>query len=429
MTPMNWNDFKLKMAEWFKFLKRLNPIFKGFISILKGFSSILKWISSNGAAFILFFALIVAFEGRRLYDLPFLYPVEELAGRMDESRQKRLDYKEKLNHLKLKKQLLHRHLNLGNSFLNDDRHEAAKKEFDRALGLDPLNIRAQQGLSKVSVYEDFSDKKNYNPETVRRRIDAILKENKTDPHANALMGNLRLRLNDPEKALAHYDIAINSDAKIASAYFGKGCLYQFHFNDPVKDPDKATGKDPGKDPEKATGKRLDNALEMYETAVRLSPWNTRYLDNLATIYVEKKKFKTAIETYKKIMRTDPDFILPYFEIARPYFFSGHPKMALQYLEHRALAGLNDPEKTAADKNRLPWVFKHKTKTVYISTIAQKKYYVLRLMTEIAAIQKKQTQAQSYANRAVVQAKKIDPFKKDAINELALVDINRFKNRE
>ena len=386
MMPMNWENIKRIFMKW-----------------LKQTDAMSKWITAHWAALVFYFAALSVILGWCLYGLSILYPVEELAGRQSEFRQKKLEYEEKLTSLKSKKKLIKRHVSLGNSFLNDDRHLAAKKEFDRAKELDSLNIAAQEGLSKVSVYEDFFDKKNYTPETIRRRIDAILEENKKDPHANALMGHLFLRLENWEKALAHYEMAIASDTKMASAYFGKGWLHQFH------------------------GSASDNArqaLEMYETAASLSPWNTRYLDNLGGMYVKNKQFDRAIATYEKIMRLDPDFILPYFEIAMPYLCLKKPKMALAYLKDRALAKLNDTEKTDADKNRPPWVFRLETKTIYVSTIAQKKYYALALIAKITANDKKQTDAALWANKAAIQAKKISPLKKKALDALALADMSR-----
>ncbi len=377
MRRFNWKNSKIILCR-----------------ILKAADSFFRWFSPNLAAVVLVVAMLAWISASFFYkDVSILYPVEEIMTRISEFKVKQGKYRDRIDKLKFKKKLLKRHLDLGNSFLNDDRHKPAKKEFERALKIDPLNIKAQTGLSKTGIYEDFADRKNYSPETVKRRIDAILKENGKDPHANALLGNLYLRLDLPEKARRHYKTAIESGKKIASAYFGMGYLHQKYDNDP------------------------DRALEMYEKAVDISPWNTRYLANMAGIRAEKKHFKKAVETYKKMIRLDPDFILSYCGIARAYIFAGKLKMARKYLEQRVLTMLNDPDKTEADKNRRPWVFRK----VYISKIPQKRYYALCLAAGIAAAQKEDRKAASFRKKAAEQAEELDPSKKQKIDDLVKAD--------
>ncbi len=304
-----------------------------------------KWISDNWPLLAICGILIAWI----VHDVSIFQPFEEMAARQAEYRGKKEKREDQM-------EMVERHLVLGNTFLDNSRFEAAKEQFNSVEKLDEMNPNAQMGLFKTGVYEAMQ--KNYIPEVVDRRIKFILAENAKDPHGLVLMGNLYEQIGRIDEAMAQYEEALKFDpesspffeAKPSSAYFALGLLY------------RRQGKN-------------DKALEMGKNAVALSPFNERYLTNLACVYREKGDYKDAIEMLEKVLNLDNEYLLPYFEIALAYWMKGELDWAVTY-QDRLAAMLKEEKYTDLSKNNDVWVFKAGGEVVELFSIKEKRCYAL-----------------------------------------------------
>ncbi|MBV6448978.1 tetratricopeptide repeat protein [Nitrosomonas sp.] len=116
---------------------------------------------------------------------------------------------------------------------------------------------------------------------------------------------------------------------------------------------------------------LTQALLHYQKAVKHSPWNQRYLNNLAVTLRKLGRYAESINYYEKILTLDRDYLLAHVGIAQSYAHSRKLEMAKRYLEQfMALAG----QQTVSDqlKNQATWNF-HGT---LLETPDEKRQYAL-----------------------------------------------------
>ena len=83
----------------------------------------IEWIKVNWVLVGFCFTLVGIFLAWAFYDVSFLLPLEEMEVRQKETRDK-IEKKKRL------KQMLARHLELGNTFLNNERYKEAAQEFN-----------------------------------------------------------------------------------------------------------------------------------------------------------------------------------------------------------------------------------------------------------------------------------------------------------
>ena len=302
------------------------------------FSRALNWMSTHWVL-VLFCLSVLSFLGAWiLYGVSPLHPLKRIAYEQQE-------YEHNAAQRELTKRMVGHQLALGKSFLDIGQHEAAKREYQEALKIDPANAEAQMGLYKAGVYESIQGQ--YSPEVIEQRINLVLSVHPEDPHAYAFLGKLYASI-DEDTAIKHYEKARSLDSSVAVAYFGLSVLY-----------DKWG--------------RLDEAIEMLETATKLSKWNQSYLNNLAYLYTKKKQYSQATETYKRVFQLDEAFLLTYYEIANLYRLMGNLEEALLY-QQALVRGLNDPEITALPKNEMSWYIEMGDEDIYFHDLPEKMYY-------------------------------------------------------
>jgi len=271
----------------------------------------------------------------------------------------------------VRKQILDRHLAVANDFLKIGQYEKAKAEYQKAFDYDKENTLSSDGLEIVKALEELEN--DTEPiENIRRTADRLLKQSPENPFVHLLLGHL-YAYDDAAKAQQHYQKAISLDSSFAEAFFSLGVLLQKQ----------------GKDKE---------ALDNFEKAVQHSEFSTPYLTNLAYLYFKTGQNEKSLEIYGKILRNDKFYILAYCEIANVYFRMKNFKSAVTYLNH-ALDKLNDPKISNLPENQGHWFFELYKKQVYVSSVWEKKYYVLQSLALTSERLGNPVKAHEYMNQA------------------------------
>lgn len=251
---------------------------------------VLKFLRVKWVLVVAAFSIVMATLGWIIYDVSPLHPVREIALRQEQ---------ETFRH-----KLIQRHLSLGNDFLSIGQLDAARYEFNQVKELDPYNIEAWFGLLKAAVFQPI-DAKDYDPEIAHRRLSAILDERPDDSHALAFLGEV-YRTIDEETALSYYKKALENNPGNATAYFGKGAVYD------------RQGK-------------TDEAIAMYKKASDISPWNQTFLNNLAYQHYLRGEYYTAESLYLLLLRLDGRFLLSYYMLANTQLMLGDQTTAKKNL--------------------------------------------------------------------------------------------------
>jgi len=291
--------------------------------------SAITWINAN--AFFLTICLSVAgmFVAHFGFQVAVFQPLEEIAFKQQEYREKHLAKT-------FQKQMVNRHLKLANAFLYDEDITAAIAQYQKALKLDPTNPEAQMGIFIADIYQK-QQKQSCQPGTIRRQIQFIFSEaDQTNVFkylhpealANVIMGNLTAWQGNMESAQTYFETVINLVPEASSAWFGLGLIHE--------------------------SKNPQQALECYQQAVKQSPWNERYLNNLAGMYGKLKQFEQAIKTYEFILTMDEAYLLGYCDIAIVFAQNKKPDKAASYL-NALIQKLNTKHYMDMKKNQSAWI--------------------------------------------------------------------------
>ncbi|MHC4146183.1 MAG: tetratricopeptide repeat protein [Planctomycetota bacterium] len=352
------------------------------------FSRALNWMSTHWVIVLFFISVLSVLGASVLYKVSPLYPLKKIHYEQQESKHNEAQRE-------LTKRMVGHQLALGKSFLDIGQHEAAKLEYREALKIDPTNPEAQMGLYKAGVYESIQGQ--YSPEVIEQRINLIRDVNSEDPHAYAFLGKLYASI-DKDTAIKHYEKAKSLDPNVAVAYFGLSILY-----------DKRG--------------RLDETIEMLETATKLSKWNQNYLNNLAYFYAKNKQYPQAIETYKRVLQLDEPFLLTYYEIANVYRLMSNFEEAHLY-QQALVNGLNDPEITALPKNKVAWYFEVGDEDIYFYDLLEKKYYAYYSFSVTLFMLGKEQEAERFMKMA--DDLEIDDQHQKSIKALVDFDLTRLR---
>jgi tetratricopeptide (TPR) repeat protein len=245
------------------------------------------------------------------------------------------------------------HISLGNDFLNVGQIEAASDEFENAKKLDPYNSEADFGLLKVSVFKPLAGGVDDDPEIAQRRINGILTQKADDTNALAFQGDVYSTM-DSKKALDYYNRALESNGGNAWAYFGKGLLFD------------RSGKS-------------NLALEMYEKAVQLSPWNQIFLNNLAYQRYLRGNYKDAELHYVFLLDLESRYLLSRCMLANTQLKLGAVSLAYSNLQPLN-EYLRDDQVIKLRRNQGQWFFHvERGEIVELNSAAEKIAYSRYMM--------------------------------------------------
>ena len=136
---------------------------------------------------------------------------------------------------------------------------------------------------------------------------------------------------DLDKALRHYDKAINLKPDFFGAYNDRGIIYskKGDFDNAIKDLNKAIELNPNL--AKAYNNRgiaydrkgkIDTAIHNYSKAIELSPNNAKAYNNRGNAYEEKGEVDTAIYNYNKAIELNPVYADTYYNRGSAYAEQG-----------------------------------------------------------------------------------------------------------
>ncbi len=264
------------------------------------------------------------------------------------------------------------YINLGRVYYELKRYDDAICEYKMAIWLDSLNIRAYYYLCRV--YEEMRDYDNA-IEICKKLIE--LQPNVADFHCKiAQYFYLRSELqqtNEIQDAISHYQTAITLNpnprwTSVVSQTLG------FIFQEHIKDLDASVSSYQTAyilNPEDIDiclnlgnvffeKGSYDNALTVYKKALENSPYNARLHCNLGYLYWGKGNLEEAIKEYEKAIKYDNTYDIAYNNLGVIYLDDlGRVKKAIELFEsairsnpNYALANYNLARSVAITGNKI-----------------------------------------------------------------------------
>jgi tetratricopeptide (TPR) repeat protein len=190
--------------------------------------------------------------------------------------------------------------------------QGAIERFEHALAISPQDYDATYLLAELyyKIGSRFKDAKR--PVEATRayeksveaidnfiRVDrALLADHfKLDviyARANIKLGNLALKANRLEQAVAAFEKSTSGEVRLAEAYNNLGIVYE------------------------RTG-RYDEAVTQYQRAIELNPSHVSAYMNMGNTRLKQKKFREAIESYRQVKKLRPDFAITNYNLGVAYF--------------------------------------------------------------------------------------------------------------
>jgi tetratricopeptide (TPR) repeat protein len=158
---------------------------------------------------------------------------------------------------------------------------SAQKHFKFVVEKQPKNLAALVALATTYAQQGDSEKAFY-------FINEALRINKKYRDAYILKGSIYLSLGNTKLAKSSYQTAIDQDPEFFEAYVKLGLMYQVE-RDPL-------------------------CIEYFTTATQIRPNNIEVLYNLAYAYQEFDKIPEAQQTYREMLKKDPSFTPPLFQL-------------------------------------------------------------------------------------------------------------------
>jgi tetratricopeptide (TPR) repeat protein len=168
-------------------------------------------------------------------------------------------------------------------------YPGSEADFETALGLDPDCGMAYVGRglavcfgspSQVDPNADFELGKN-------------LLANPTSAIEYVMRGTAKAQLNDPEQAIADYDLAIAMNPRLLLAYNNRGNLYQYLGD-------------------------VERALADFSKVLEIDARSAIAYNNRAIIYTQSGQFSAAVVDYQQAIALQPDFVSAHNNLGNNY---------------------------------------------------------------------------------------------------------------
>jgi tetratricopeptide (TPR) repeat protein len=191
------------------------------------------------------------------------------------------------------------HLDMGLDYLEQERPEQARAEFEEAIRLDPGYALAHYNLGRIHYQQGELD-------LAQAAFEEAIEN---DPELAAAHTNLGVVYADQGRyaeAIAEYETAIELDPDDDMAHYNLAGTYY----------------DQG---------QLDAALAEYQEAVRIEPENADAHYNLARIYYQQGYLDQALAEWQRTAELEPEDSVTYNNIGRVYFDQGRLAEAVDAL--------------------------------------------------------------------------------------------------
>ena len=226
----------------------------------------------------------------------------------------------------------------GDNALNIGRYADAQKIFEEELKLNPQNLEAVWGLKKATV------KATLTGEALTDGINKLYLENATDGHVFLFLGEMYADNHEYGQAQKLFESAIDRNPKLAEAHFDLAMLHEKQGH-------------------------LNMARVEYLKAIGLTP-ESRFQNNLATIYFKQQKYEAAISEYGKNL----EYPLSILESSKIFWRLGYLSQALSY-QTQAIGFLENDSVMNHANNREPWAMEMSPERVIkLTSLEEKKSY-------------------------------------------------------
>lgn len=158
---------------------------------------------------------------------------------------------------------------------------SAQTHFKFVVKKDPKNLAALVALATTYAQQGDNEKAFY-------YTNEALRINKKYRDAYILKGSIYLSLDNRELAKSSFQTAIEQDPDFFAAYIKLGLIYQGE-NDPL-------------------------CIQYFITATQIRPNNIEAYYNLAYAYQQFDKLPEAQQTYREMLKKDPKFTPPLFQL-------------------------------------------------------------------------------------------------------------------
>jgi tetratricopeptide (TPR) repeat protein len=177
-------------------------------------------------------------------------------------------------------------ISLGVSQRRQGSQREAAEAFRRALRVDPMNIRGHFDLA-VTYYE------LHRWEEALKELSLIMTMAPYYSRAAELVGEIRLRRNEPEEARAMFDQMLVADPDSYAAHYHLGML--------------------------ATQKRdWQEAEQHFSAAVRSDPLSAEAHNGLGVVYLQTGKSEPAQQAFQQAIRLEPKWAETHFNLGLVY---------------------------------------------------------------------------------------------------------------
>jgi hypothetical protein len=226
----------------------------------------------------------------------------------------------------------------GDNALNIGRYADAKRIFEDEFKANPQNQQAAWSLQIVQIREILSQP------GFKEAIDTLYQQNPNDPHVNLFLGEYYAANDQPDKAIQHYEQAIEQNPKLAEAHYDLAKLYDQQGNQ-------------------------ESAKVESLKAIEISP-TPKYRNNLATIFFKQLHYEEAIKEYGK----NKEYPLSALESAKIYWRLEYLSQALSY-QKQAIEWLDDKTIMGRPDNQEAWYFEiAPKKNIELINLDEKKSY-------------------------------------------------------
>lgn len=332
-------------------------------------SRIFDWFFSRGVTIPILVSALLIVAGLYAFGIE---PWYVLQGAVESYRQ-----------AKLKDSVVEHHLEMGNSFLNVGRPEAAAAEYEEALKLDPTNARVQLSFRKSELFTQMGER-NYDPATMRDRIRQLADVSASDltsdfndvhqSHMRAFEGDI-FSMYHPDTAEGLYKEATSLNSENSYAFAQLAVLYD----------------EQGKPEE---------ALEMAEKAYDMARWHSNYQSNVGFMLYENKRYSDSIATYEDLLKWDGEYVATYFELPIVYRVQGDLEAAHWYQTYLIEELLEDQELAELEKNKGALFYPTQSgRPVYLPKDREKKYYAYYSAALTSYLLGDEEEAEKHANSA------------------------------
>jgi hypothetical protein len=226
----------------------------------------------------------------------------------------------------------------GDNALNIGRYADAKRIFEAELKANPQNQQAAWNLQLAQLRDILSDP------GFKEAIDILYQKKPEDAYVNLFLGDFYAANHKPDKAIQHYEQAIEQNPKLAEAHYNLSMLYT------------------------QQGNMISAKVEALQ-AIEISP-TPKYRNNLGSLYFKQKNYEEAIKEYGK----NKEFPLSALESAKIYWRLEFLSQALSY-QKQAVDWLEDKAIMDKPDNQEAWYFEiSPEKNMELISLDDKKSY-------------------------------------------------------